>query len=149
LTKNSLLCVAVLLFFLLANIIAAGEGDFPVLKGPYLGQDPPGATPKIFAPGIVSSEDRVYANVTFAPDYSEAAWTPNSGDTLKWHGGLIISEFEGGLWTRPSEIRFLDNGYNHRSPFYSYDGKRLYFQGYSRIPAQRSRMGSEREILFC
>ena len=31
------------------------ESDpFPVLQGPYLGQEPPGTTPEIFAPGIVS-----------------------------------------------------------------------------------------------
>jgi len=31
--------------------------DFPVLKGPYLGQEPPGRTPEIFAPGIISTEE--------------------------------------------------------------------------------------------
>jgi len=30
--------------------------DFPVLTGPYLGQKPPGMTPEIFAPGIISTE---------------------------------------------------------------------------------------------
>jgi hypothetical protein len=30
--------------------------DFPVLKGPYLGQKPPGKTPEVFAPGIISTE---------------------------------------------------------------------------------------------
>lgn len=34
----------------------AGQEDFPVLKGPYLGQKPPGMTPDIFAPGFVSTE---------------------------------------------------------------------------------------------
>ena len=29
--------------------------DFPVLKGPYLGQKPPGMTPEIFAPINVHS----------------------------------------------------------------------------------------------
>lgn len=29
---------------------------FPVLRGPYLGQKPPGMTPKIFAPGIISTD---------------------------------------------------------------------------------------------
>jgi hypothetical protein len=31
--------------------------SFPVLRGPYLGQTPPGATPEAFAPGVVSTED--------------------------------------------------------------------------------------------
>ena len=130
--KHDVTYAGVLIFLIMTFPVGAQKEDFPILTGPYLGQEPPGATPKIFAPGIVSSEDRVYANVTFAPDYSEAAWTPNSGDTLKWHGGLIISKFRGGRWTKPAEVRFLDEDYGHRSPFYSYDGKRLYFQGYLR-----------------
>ena len=32
------------------------EDEFPVLKGPYLGQTPPGLTAKPFAPGIVNTE---------------------------------------------------------------------------------------------
>lgn len=31
------------------------QDDFPVLRGPYLGQKPPGMTPEIFAPEIVST----------------------------------------------------------------------------------------------
>jgi len=30
-------------------------GDFPVLHGPYLGQQPPGTVPEIFAPDIISA----------------------------------------------------------------------------------------------
>ena len=36
--------------------IHAQQENFPVLKGPYLGQKPPGLTPEIFAPEIISSE---------------------------------------------------------------------------------------------
>ena len=34
----------------------AQQDDFPALKGPYLGQKPPGMTPEIFAPGIITTE---------------------------------------------------------------------------------------------
>ena len=34
----------------------AQQDDFSVLKGPYLGQKPPGLVPEIFAPSIVSIE---------------------------------------------------------------------------------------------
>ncbi len=33
------------------------KDEFPVLEGPYLGQKPPGLTPEVFAPGIVTTED--------------------------------------------------------------------------------------------
>ena len=31
--------------------------DLPILKGPYLGQEPPGMTPEVFAPGIISTDE--------------------------------------------------------------------------------------------
>ncbi len=41
-----------------------------VLEGPYLGQEPPGLTPEVFAPGIVTTEDWGDAGV-FSPDMNE------------------------------------------------------------------------------
>ena len=32
------------------------NGEFPVLKGPYLGQKPPGMKPEIFAQGIITTD---------------------------------------------------------------------------------------------
>ena len=117
--------------------------DFPTLKGPYLGQKPPGMMPEIFAPGIVSTENRVYANVTFSPDLTKVCWTPNTADSTFYHGGIITSKFENGLWTVPEEIRFLGEDYSHRSPYYGLDGKRLYFQAYL-----RSHQGWDQEEKF-
>lgn len=34
---------------------AAGPKDFPILQGPYLGQKPPGSTPELFAPNVIST----------------------------------------------------------------------------------------------
>lgn len=48
-----LLCVMV---GLAVNGAAGDTESFPELKGPYLGQTPPGTTPEIFAPGIISTE---------------------------------------------------------------------------------------------
>jgi len=115
-----------------ATSIYPQQAEFPRLTGPYLGQKPPGMTPEIFAPGIVSDENRVYANVTFNPELAEVAWTLNTSDTTLNHGGIIISKFENGSWSMPKEVRFLSKEYDHRSPFYSLDGKRLYFQAYLR-----------------
>lgn len=41
-----------------------------VLEGPYLGQKPPGLTPEVFAPGIVTTEDWGDAG-SFSPDMNE------------------------------------------------------------------------------
>ena len=44
--------------------------DFSILKGPYLGQKPPGMTPEIFAPEVVSGK-----NLTSRREYSKFGLT--------------------------------------------------------------------------
>lgn len=104
--------------------------QFPTLKTKYLGQKEPGIIPEIFARGIVSTHSRVYSNICFSPDFTEAIWTRNEINKFQNHGGLIRTVFIRRKWTAPEEIRFLSNEYNHRSPYYSLDGKRFYFQGH-------------------
>lgn len=51
-------CLILLTIFFIGGHLTSKE-DFPVLKGPYLGQKPPGVKPEIFAPGIVSTKDHI------------------------------------------------------------------------------------------
>ncbi len=52
--------------------VSAQHANFPKLTGPYLGQKPPGTTPEIFAPGIVSTiEANIHSSVSFTPDGSQ------------------------------------------------------------------------------
>jgi len=44
------------------------DNDFTTLKGPYLGQRPPGMTPEIFAPGIISTAQKYELNSVFSPE---------------------------------------------------------------------------------
>jgi len=104
--------------------------QFPTLKTKYLGQKESGIIPEIFARGILSTHSHVYSNICFSPDFTEAMWTRNEINLFQNHGGLIRTIFKKGKWTAPGEIRFLSNEYNHRSPYYSLDGKRLYFQAH-------------------
>ncbi len=43
------------------------QDESPTLEGPYLGQKPPGLTPKVFAPGVVSTEHHEWGGF-FTPD---------------------------------------------------------------------------------
>ena len=45
------------------------------LDGPYLGQDPPGLEPEVFAPGIVSTRWGQEFGITFSPDGKEVYFT--------------------------------------------------------------------------
>ena len=131
--KNLKSTLITILMLSSALTIKAQQDESSTHNYPYLNQEPPGITPEIFAPGIVSTENRVYANVTFSPDIEEVCWTPNSGDTAFWHGGIYYSKRENDIWSGPTEIRFLEKGYSHRSAYFGLTGKRLYFQGYRNI----------------
>ncbi len=51
-------------------LAASAPNEVPHLEGPYLGQEPPGATPKLFAPGIISTgHDELFDS--FTPDGNE------------------------------------------------------------------------------
>jgi ankyrin repeat protein len=92
---------------------------FPELTGPYLGQKPPDIVPRLFAKGIVSTRIGMYGTIVFSPDGQEAIWKPESPK-------MLFSKVESGMWSAPEE--FLADGKDSMNvPFYSTDGKRLYF----------------------
>lgn len=50
------------------------QKDFPVLKGPFLGQKPPGDVPELFMPGIISNCD-LHSSVYFSADGKEVCFS--------------------------------------------------------------------------
>ena len=75
--------------------------NFPVLKGPYLGQTPPGMTPEIFAPGIVSTgylEQFAY----FTPDGKELYYLLREAPFTV----ILVMKEENGFWTKPKVAPF-------------------------------------------
>jgi len=61
-----ILMLSILLTSIFSDIII-GQNDFPILKGSYLGQKPPGKTPEVFAPGIISTA-ATEGGSSFSPD---------------------------------------------------------------------------------
>ena len=100
---------------------AGKASDFPVLKGPYLGQKPPGMTPEIFAPGIISTKKNEL-NSVFSPDGREFFFTRTEGDV----DIIYYSEQIDGHWTEPKAASFSGNDSDLDMNF-SPDGNRLYF----------------------
>ncbi len=97
----------------------ADDSKFPELTGPYLGQGPPGLEPKIFAPGIVSSKDRMeHASITVSPNLSEIYWG-------SYGKGILFSRLENGRWTAPRLAEFAVA--NDSEPMFSRDNRRLFF----------------------
>lgn len=65
------------------------------IVGPYLGQKPPGLTPEVFAPGIVSTEHRDH-NAFFTPDLKEFYFTRKDVKNGKW--SLVVFKSENNRW---------------------------------------------------
>lgn len=55
------------------------QSEFPSLVGPYLGQEPPGLTPDVFAPGIVTTNLHDDGAPIFSPDGKEVYFGITNG----------------------------------------------------------------------
>ncbi len=67
--------------------------------GPYLGQEPPGDTPVLFAPEILNFDGGYHSTIVFSPDGLEAYWTRMTMDS--W-----TMRMEDGVWTAPARVTF-------------------------------------------
>jgi hypothetical protein len=116
----AIIAIAVCVMFQGAS--PARQAEFPVLTGPYLGQKPPGMTPEIFAPGIVSSSEALEYGMAFTPDGREIYF--NRSGT-----GVMVCALTDSGWTAPIKAPFLEKckgGAVH----IMYDGKRLLLNRY-------------------
>jgi ankyrin repeat protein len=98
--------------------------EFPVLKGPYLGQKPPGITPEIFAPGIISTEDFAEFKGSFSPNGKEYYFYKHA--LPAYIPTLFFTWIENGMWTKPIELQ-IALGARAAHPCISHDNKRLFF----------------------
>ena len=125
--KNVFIGIIITVIVILNN--CTRQSDSPVLKGPYLGQKPPGMVPELFAPNLLSVGGDE-ANITFTPDGMECCytlWTPGWYSESPFQQKFIFySRMENGRWTEPREFPFNPER-QEIYPFFSPDGKRLYF----------------------
>lgn len=87
--------IFVLFSALAVNAYSCAQNALPLLEGPYLGQVPPGLTPKKFAPGYVSTRHRDFSG-SFTPDLEEFYFSRMDVDTEKWW--LIRFKLENNQW---------------------------------------------------
>ena len=115
----------VLVFILLAVAdILPLESVFPKLVGPYLGQKPPGMTPAIFAPGIVSSAQFVDFKGSFSPDGQEYYFYRHALPEIP--PVLLFTRIENGAWTKPVPLP-IAQGVRTFHPCVSPDNQWLFF----------------------
>jgi Tol biopolymer transport system component len=120
-----ILCLQVL-----ATSLLSQQSEFPKLSSPYLGQKPPGMTPEIFAPGIVSTVESDEFAGTFSPNGKEFFFTrvikaPNTQ--------IMYTTINDGKWIKPSlsPIAYeCSEGEPHISP----DGNKLFYASRRPLP---------------
>ncbi len=133
--KQKAMILGLVFFTMLFFMDCAQQDDFPVLQGPYLGQTPPGMTPEIFAPGIISTEydERIAA---FTPDGKEFYYVLYGAP----HMIILFTKEENGRWTKPRVTPFSDK---YGSEFnISPDGNKIVFASFQPLDNQ----GPESEI---
>lgn len=114
--KPKAIYVGILFSLVIVFSSSAQQDEFPVLKGPYLGQKPPGMTPELYMPGVISNCD-LHSGVYFSPDGNEVFYSISKESQ---HNIMFMKE-ENGRWTRPKSLC------TGLAPFLSPDGKTLLF----------------------
>jgi len=121
--KRTIGYINLLLLFLLVFNNCEQQNDFSVLKGPYLGQRPPGITPEIFAPGIVSTKEYSELGCTFSPDGKEFYFSRSrDGEISK----IMIARETEKEWTVPKIAPFSGKNIDFE-PHISPDGSKMFF----------------------
>lgn len=129
--KKTLMTTALLC---LTAVVLCGAGEScDRTVGPYLDQAPPGLTPEIFAPDIVSLDDRYEYSICFSPDGYECVFGVTN---MTWGGcDLFYTKMENNVWPAPTAAYFqtMANGW---LPFIPHDGSKLFFVSGASNPPQ-------------
>lgn len=99
--------------------------EFPLLKGPYLGQNSPGLKAELFAPEILQTADNEHL-YGFFNNGTFLLFDRTSPDLEEWTPTIYKMEMKDGRWTKPNDIPFLGKPW-----FYYYtaaaEGEVVYF----------------------
>lgn len=117
---------------LVLSAAASGRSAQARPSGPYLGQAPPGATPQVFAPGLVSTAAHEFS-CSFTPDGKEFYFTRM--DPKRRLNLIYVTKCVDGTWTDPEVVPFVQNRMSFE-PRVTPDGSRLYFTWEKPVPGQ-------------
>lgn len=110
--------IAILVFSFVSTVAQEGKKE----NQKYLAEEQPGLTPKVFAPSVVSLNNRFEYGNTFSGDGREFFYAVNVGQKPEIH----IIKFENNAWAKPA-ILINHEQYGYNDPFLTPDGNRLFF----------------------
>lgn len=138
-SKTTTRDLLILIGFLIISILLFNNfrqtPESPDIIEPYLGQNPPGTTPEIFAPDIISIEEGKEYKPTISTDATEIFFmrrTPGARDD-----GIWTSKLEEGELTIPNKAVFSYQCLEGQ-PCFSPDGNRLFYLTCRPFPGESS-----------
>lgn len=122
------LCIFIFFVFFLALFSCEPvNDDFPILKGPYLGQKMPGEIPEFFAPGILTTRYHEHSAPAISPDGEWIFWSAFLAPLQSGAPQVILySRVKNGKWTLP-EVAPFSGQYSDGGPCFSTDGQKIFF----------------------
>ncbi|MCP4902525.1 MAG: hypothetical protein GY906_36640, partial [bacterium] len=120
----------------------SAKAEFPVLQGPYLGQQPPGEEPQLFAPGIIGG-GMATRDVTISPDGEEIFYGAYVGQYD--FSTILRTRKIDEVWSEPEVADFATNpNFTYLEAQISPDGQRLFF--FSDQPGPNASEGGNQDI---
>ena len=105
-----------------------------VLKGPYLGQKPPGMTPEIIAPGILSYDKIGAFCSVFSPDGNEFYYVRFIKDE-EGSGRIYWTRRVNNIWAEPEPAPF-GSDYPENDMRISPDGNKMFWRSWRSLPGK-------------
>lgn len=103
----------------------------PTTEASYFGQDPPGMTAEIFAPGVVSLDGRYEHGISFSPNLDEMYFSAEQEDG---DPDIYFSKREGENWTQIKKAKFTKGKKAaEMHPFVGLGDNRIYFTAFDSI----------------
>jgi len=138
--------VGILLSCIFLFNTGAQHDDFPVLKGPYLGQKLPGKIPVKFPFDYMPAGYRLHSAPAFMPGGEEVYFSAMDF-SVRFSEKIFVMKLVDGTWTRPQVAPFSGNTFDG-SPSISRDGRFLFFSSARKMDGDGINETGERNIWY-
>lgn len=121
--KHKLILVFLCIYFAIFFLSCSTQDKVSIQKGPYLGQADPGESPRIFAPGFIST-GLYERDITMNQNGTEIFYGIGFGKFVT----IMVTRLLNGCWTEPEVASFAsDLKYFYFEPCLSHDGNKILF----------------------
>ena len=128
------------------TVTNAQQTDFSKHDGIYLGQQPPGMTPKLFPFDYMPSGYKLHSAPAFTPDWDEVYFSAMDF-SIQYSEKIFVMKMIDGSWS-PPQIASFSGIYFDGSPSISKDGKYLFFSSARKEDGSGMNDKGERNIWF-